>query len=67
MADSKLTLGYWGFQGLSETSRYILEYCGLEYNQKLYTLPEEWLKDKQSGFMDFPNLPYILDGDVKIS
>ena len=28
---------------------------------------EEWLKDKYSLGLDFPNLPYFIDGDVRIT
>ena len=73
--DNKPTLGYWNIRGLVSNVKYQLAYCGIEYNMKKYALSEEsgkyscpeWKSDKVSLGMDFPNLPYFIDGDVKIS
>jgi len=49
---------------------YILEYTGTEYEEKIYNLNEsaEWFeKDKKNLPLDFPNLPYLIDGDLKIT
>ena len=43
---------------------------GAEYEDKLYTMDqrENWLTtDKWNLGLDFPNLPYYIDGDVKLS
>ncbi|XP_054163618.1 glutathione S-transferase-like [Oppia nitens] len=67
-------LGYWNVRGLGEPIRLLLAYTGTEYEDKRYTLgaaPEydrtEWINDKQSLGLDFPNLPYYIDGDLKLS
>jgi len=67
-------LGYWAVRGLGEPIRYLLHYVGQEYEEKLYTIGpemgtarEEWLKDKFSLGLPFPNLPYYIDGDLKLT
>lgn len=69
-----LTLGYWDIRGLGNPIRLLLEYAGAEYVEKLYKCgppPEfernEWLQDKANLGIKCANLPYIIDGDVKIA
>jgi glutathione S-transferase len=69
-----ITLGYWKIRGLGFHVRVVLEYLGLSYKIKDYVqgdAPEfsvkEWHDDKFSLGFAFPNLPYIIDGDVKLS
>ena len=70
--NSKVIFGYWNMRGGSRgnTARYLLNYCRVDYTEKTYIVGEpEWKKFKEgnpSG-MDFPNLPYIIDGDAKIT
>uniref|UniRef100_A0A0G4FS09 glutathione transferase n=1 Tax=Chromera velia CCMP2878 TaxID=1169474 RepID=A0A0G4FS09_9ALVE len=73
---SKLTLGYWSIRGLGQPIRLVLEYGGLEYTEDLYTLQKKedgswdrgmWMDVKYSKGLDFPNLPYLYDGEMKIS
>ena len=64
MAESKLTIAYWGVKGRAEVLRQLAEFVGLPYENKVYSDPNEWFgKDKPSLNTDFPNLPYIKDGD----
>jgi glutathione S-transferase len=65
--NDKVTLGYWNIKGLGHVPRLLLEYTGIPYTDKLYTDGEEWAKDKQNLGFDFPNLPYIIDGDFKLT
>ncbi|CAH1245287.1 GSTM3 [Branchiostoma lanceolatum] len=65
---------YWNIRGLAQPIRFLLEYTGTEYEEKRYeTGPapdydlSEWLNVKQSFGLDFPNLPYYIDGDIKIT
>lgn len=51
-----------------------LEYAGVEYDEKRYTCGppptfdrSDWLNDKFNLGLDFPNLPYYIDGNVKLS
>ena len=65
-----LTVGYWNIRGLGEPVRLVLEYAGKPYDWKEYTIANymEWFgKDKQELGMDFPNLPYLIDGDFKVA
>jgi len=66
-------LGYWSLRGLAEPIRYLLHHVGQEYEEKLYhigadpsTARGEWLKEKFSLGLPFPNLPYYIDGDLKL-
>jgi len=68
------TLGYWNIRGLAHPIRFLLTYCGTEFEDKRYPLgpaPDfdrsEWINEKQTLGLDFPNLPYYLDGDVKLT
>lgn len=65
--ETKLVLGYWGVQGLAQPVRYLLEYLEVPYEDKQYTDREAWGKDKESLGFDFPNVPYIIDGDYKLT
>uniref|UniRef100_A0A2R5LBF4 glutathione transferase n=1 Tax=Ornithodoros turicata TaxID=34597 RepID=A0A2R5LBF4_9ACAR len=67
-------LGYWDIRGLAEAIRYLLAYAGVEYQDKRYgfgSAPnwtcEEWLAEKYNLGLDFPNLPYYVDDDVKLT
>lgn len=67
-------LGYWDIRGLAEYIRYLLAHAGVEYEDKRYGFGpgpdysrDEWLADKPNLGLDFPNLPYYLDGDVKLT
>ncbi|XP_069489089.1 glutathione S-transferase Mu 2-like [Ambystoma mexicanum] len=66
------TLGYWDIRGLAHSIRLLLEYTGTKYEDKMYTCgPDddrtEWLKEKETLGLDFPNLPYFIDGPVKLT
>ncbi|KAJ6620402.1 Glutathione S-transferase 2 [Pseudolycoriella hygida] len=67
-------LGYWDLRGLASTIRNLLHYKEVEFEDKLYKIgpaPEyessEWTAVKPTLDLDFPNLPYYIDGDVKLS
>jgi len=62
-----VVLGYWGIRGLAQPIRLMLEYTGTEWEDKVYTAQDAWLKDKPVLGLDFPNLPYLFDGDVKLT
>lgn len=69
-----VTLGYWDLRGLATPIRLLLEYAGAEYTEKLYKCGpppnfdrSEWLNDKFNLGLDFPNLPYLIDGEHKMS
>eukprot|EP00116_Pleurobrachia_bachei_P005598 sb/3465860/ len=67
-----MELGYWALRGLGEPSRLLLRYKGVEFNDATIPLTEEgagkWFGEtKESLGLDFPNLPYLIDGDVKLT
>jgi len=69
-----VVLAYWDIRGLAQPIRYLLEYTGTEWEDKLYACGPApdfdkkcWFGVKESLGLDFPNLPYLIDGDVKLS
>lgn len=61
----KLVFCYWNLRGLGAPAVNMLEYGGIDYEHKL--ADAGWFTEKfQLGF-DFPNLPYVIDGDVRIT
>lgn len=66
-----ITLGYWSIHGRGEPIRLLLNYVGADWENKIYYMnPEgfaDWGKFKETTDMIFPNLPYLIDGDVKMS
>ncbi|XP_077983079.1 glutathione S-transferase Mu 4-like [Glandiceps talaboti] len=69
-----LVIAYWKIRGLQQPIRLLLEYSGIEYEDKMYVCGpapdfnrECWIKEKYDLGLDFPNLPYMIDGDVKLT
>ncbi|XP_075706771.1 glutathione S-transferase Mu 4-like [Rhinoderma darwinii] len=69
-----MILGYWDIRGLGHAIRLLLEYTGTPYEEKRYVTGDgpnydksRWLDEKEKLGLDFPNLPYLLDGDVKLT
>ncbi|CAH8287011.1 unnamed protein product [Heterobilharzia americana] len=62
-------LVYWKLRGLGQPIRLLLEYLGDEYEENSYGEDgwEKWQEDKFNLGLEFPNLPYFIDGDVKIT
>jgi len=67
-------LGYWKIRGLVQRIRLLLAYTGDEFEDKAYVYgpaPDfdrsDWLNDKEKLGLCFPNLPYYIDGDIKIT
>ncbi|KAK2115009.1 Glutathione S-transferase Mu 3 [Saguinus oedipus] len=50
-----MVLGYWDIRGLAHTIRLLLQFTDTSYKEKRYM------------YLDFPNLPYLLDGKNKIT
>jgi len=70
----KMIHGYWQIRGLGQPVRFLLEHAGADYEDKRYpTGPapdfdkSEWLAVKPKLGLDFPNLPYLIDGEVKLT
>ncbi|XP_012607054.1 glutathione S-transferase Mu 2 isoform X1 [Microcebus murinus] len=69
-----MTLGYWELRGLAHAIRLLLEYTDSSYEEKTYTMGDapdydrsQWLNEKFKLGLDFPNLPYLIDGAIKIT
>ncbi|KAM9685317.1 LOW QUALITY PROTEIN: glutathione S-transferase Mu 1-like [Trichechus inunguis] len=69
-----MTLGYWDIRGLAHAIRLLLEYTDSNYEEKKYTVGDapdnvssHWLNEKFKLGLDFPNLPYLIDGAHKIT
>eukprot|EP00092_Neocalanus_flemingeri_P004998 GFUD01005374.1.p1 GENE.GFUD01005374.1~~GFUD01005374.1.p1 ORF type:complete len:230 (-),score=49.64 GFUD01005374.1:77-733(-) len=68
------TLCYWNIRGLAQPIRLLLEFTGTEFEDKKLTMEGPPTYDKSCWFdikdklgLDFPNLPYFIDGDIKIT
>ncbi|XP_064138508.1 glutathione S-transferase Mu 1-like isoform X1 [Loxodonta africana] len=69
-----MTLGYWDIRGLGHVIRLLLEYTDSNYEEKRYTIGDapdydksHWLNEKFKLSLDFPNLPYLIDGPHKLT
>ncbi|XP_060629238.2 glutathione S-transferase Mu 2-like isoform X2 [Anolis sagrei] len=69
-----LTLGYWDIRGLAHAIRLLLEYTETPYEDKQYHFGEapdfdtsQWTSVKEKLSLDFPNLPYLFDGEKKLT
>ncbi|CAK8684110.1 unnamed protein product [Clavelina lepadiformis] len=70
----KPILAYWDMRCLAEPIRLMLEYCGVEFVDKRYPTGDapmyarpEWKRDKEGLGFDFPNVPYYICGDFKLT
>jgi len=68
------TLAYWSIRGLAQPVRLLLAHVGQEFEDKKYecgpapTFDKScWFDEKPNLGLDFPNLPYYVDGDVKLT
>ncbi|XP_008702247.2 glutathione S-transferase Mu 1 isoform X3 [Ursus maritimus] len=69
-----MILGYWDIRGLAHAIRLLLEYTDSHYEEKKYTMGDapdydrsQWLNEKFKLGLDFPNLPYLIDGAHKVT
>ncbi|XP_061869630.1 glutathione S-transferase 2-like [Colius striatus] len=69
-----VVFGYWDVRGLANPIRLLLEYTGTPYQEKQYRpgpAPDydksNWTKEKEKLGLDFPNLPYLIDGPIKLT
>jgi len=67
-------LAYWDIRGLAQPIRLLLKYVGEDFEDKRYSCgpapdfnKDCWFNEKFSLGLDFPNLPFYVDGDVKIT
>uniref|UniRef100_A0A4W2D2P4 Glutathione S-transferase n=1 Tax=Bos indicus x Bos taurus TaxID=30522 RepID=A0A4W2D2P4_BOBOX len=69
-----MTLGYWDIRGLAHAIRLLLEYTDTNYEERQYSVGDapdydrsQWLDEKFKLGLDFPNLPYLIDGTHKLT
>ncbi|XP_037357374.1 glutathione S-transferase Mu 1-like [Talpa occidentalis] len=69
-----MTFGYWDIRGLAHAIRMLLEYTDSKYVEKKYSMGDapdydrsQWLNEKFKLGLDFPNLPYLIDGAQKLT
>ncbi|KAM7171475.1 glutathione S-transferase Mu 1-like [Macrochelys suwanniensis] len=69
-----VVLGYWDIRGIAHSIRLLLEYTGTAYEDKMYSCGEapdydksQWINEKEKLGLDFPNLPYLIDGKNKLT
>ena len=67
-------LGYWDIRGLAQQIRLLLVYLDVDFEDVAYVQGDgpdysnqEWLDVKDTLGLDFPNLPYFIDEDVKVT
>ena len=69
MAESKkITIAYWGIRGAGQPLRNLASYLNVPFEDKFYTDPAAWFGgDKATLKSDFPNLPYLVDGEKVVT
>jgi len=67
-------LAYWDIRGLAEPARLLLEYTGTKFEDKHYVCGPApdfdkscWFDIKSTLGFHFANLPYFIDGDIKVT
>ncbi|GFR10610.1 glutathione S-transferase Mu 1 [Trichonephila clavata] len=64
----KSTLGYWNIRGLAQPIRYLLHHEKEDFEDRRYLFTDyTWKNEKNALGLDFPNLPYYIDGDIRIT
>ena len=68
------TLGYWKIRGLASQIRYQMVYLGIDYDEHQYEQGDgpqydhsQWHSVKYTLGLDFTNLPYLIDGEYRIT
>ena len=72
--NTKPILGYWKIRGLAAQIRYMFAYCSVNFEDKMYECGDapdfdksSWLDNKQTLGLEYPNLPYLIDGETKLT
>ena len=71
---ARITLGYWKMRGIAQPIRLLLGYKKVNFVDEIYELGDApdydnscWMDLKYKCGLCFPNLPYLIDGNVKIT
>lgn len=63
-----MILGYWKVRGRAQYARLVAAYVGVKVEETFPETVEAWNQQKATmNDFDFPNLPYLIDGDVKLT
>lgn len=65
-----LQFGYFNLQGRGQVARLLMAYTKTQYKEVTYTFAEigNWLlNDKINLNLDFPSLPYLIDGKLNLT
>ncbi|GAV06461.1 hypothetical protein RvY_16447 [Ramazzottius varieornatus] len=66
-SQNSVVLGYWNIRGLVNSIRLLLEHVGQKYEYQAVD-GEKWFGgQKHSMGLPFPNLPYLIDGNTKLT
>lgn len=60
-------LRYWPGAWKGNSIRLLLEYVGADYEEIRYSQDKWFNDDKHNLGFNFPNLPYLIDGDLKLT
>ncbi|GFS39622.1 glutathione S-transferase Mu 1 [Nephila pilipes] len=64
----KSTLGYWNIRGLVEPIRYLLHHVKEDFEDRRYLFTDHtWKNEKYALGLDFPNMPYYISGNIRIT
>ena len=70
----KPIFGYWKMRGLAQPSRFLLAYLDVRFEDRYYELGaapeysiENWTSVRETLGLDFPNLPYLIDREVRLT
>ncbi|CAG2109803.1 unnamed protein product, partial [Medioppia subpectinata] len=61
------TVGYFARRGRAQSIRLLLKYANIKFTDKRYAYPKDWQSEKFTLGLDFPNIPYDIDGDLKLT
>jgi len=63
-----IKIGYWGIKARGEIPKTVATYVGIPFEEVDYMQPEKWFGDDKINLgLDFPNIPYLIDGNVKVT
>ena len=69
-----IVIAYWKIRGLAQPARLILGYGKADFEDRMYECGDaptfdrsSWNNVKHTFGLDFPNLPYLIDDEVKIT
>ena len=62
-----MKLAYWKIRGEAQAVRLLLSYFGVDFEDYVYSEGDKWFnEDKLKLDLDFPSLPYLIDGHYNI-